>query len=134
MAVGYCVDTSLVVAILRGKANAQRHRLVSLDPLKVFIPSVVLAELLHGCEKSAAPAANRVKVHGFISPFATLPFDAQAATHYAEIKRDLEKSGRLIGNNDLLIAATARAHGFTLISRNDAEFSRVPGLQTEDWL
>ena len=64
--------------------------------------------------------------------FASLPFDDAAAQHYAEIRHHLEVQGRAIGPNDLKIAAIARAHGLTLVS-TDQEFSRVPGLDVEDW-
>jgi tRNA(fMet)-specific endonuclease VapC len=55
------------------------------------------------------------------------------AEHYARIRADLERHGVIIGANDLWIAATALAHGATLVSANTGEFSRVPGLALEDW-
>jgi tRNA(fMet)-specific endonuclease VapC len=65
-------------------------------------------------------------------PFASLPFDDAAARHYAEIRHHLEIQGRVLGPNDLQIAATARAYGLTLVTA-DQEFSRVPGLSLVDW-
>ena len=68
----------------------------------------------------------------FFAPFSSLPFDDAAARHYAEIRHQLEVQGRVLGPNDLKIAAIARTHGLTLVSA-DQEFSRVPGLRVEDW-
>ena len=57
----------------------------------------------------------------------------EVAEHYARIRADLEKRGVTIGGNDLWIAATALAHGATLVTNNTDEFTRVPGLLIEDW-
>ena len=62
-----------------------------------------------------------------------LDFDAEAADHAARIRLQLESIGTPIGLADLLIAATARRHGCTLVTHNTGEFSRVPGLLLEDW-
>ena len=68
-----------------------------------------------------------------IEPFACLPFDGRAADAYGSIRADLEREGRPIGPNDLLIAATALAHSLTLVTHNTSEFNRVPGLSLVDW-
>ena len=52
---------------------------------------------------------------------------------YGSLGADLEREGRPIGPNDLLIAATALTHSLTLVTHNTSEFSRVPGLKVEDW-
>lgn len=69
----------------------------------------------------------------FFEPFVSLPFDDGCAEHYGQIRSGLEREGRPIGPNDLMIAATARAHGLTLVTHDSAEFARVPGLPLEDW-
>ncbi|HSX19592.1 MAG TPA: PIN domain-containing protein, partial [Gammaproteobacteria bacterium] len=56
------------------------------------------------------------------------------AMHYAEARSKLEKNGLPIGNNDLWIAAHALAAGVTLVTNYTREFSRVPGLQVENWI
>lgn len=62
-----------------------------------------------------------------------LPFDDRAADVYGGVGADLERVGRPIGPNDLLIAATALAHDLTLVTHSISEFGRVPGLGVEDW-
>jgi tRNA(fMet)-specific endonuclease VapC len=83
--------------------------------------------------RSTAIATRRVRaLEMLFAPFASLPFDDAAAWHYAEIRHQLELQGRVIGPNDLKIAAIARRHALALVSA-DPEFSRVPGLRVEDW-
>jgi tRNA(fMet)-specific endonuclease VapC len=69
----------------------------------------------------------------FSEPFSSLPFDDDAAEVYGRIRTQLEKSGKPIGPNDLLIAAIAIAHDATLVTHNTGEFSRVEDLRYEDW-
>ena len=63
-----------------------------------------------------------------------LPFDQPADRHYGEIRQALERAGTPIGANDLLIAAHALAQGLTLVTANETEFIRVPGLAFENWM
>ena len=69
----------------------------------------------------------------FFQRFESLAFDDIAAEHYGRLRSVLQKQGTLIGPNDLLIASIALANNVTLVTRNTAEFGRVPGLQMEDW-
>jgi len=69
-----------------------------------------------------------------LAPFRSLPFDDTTAERYAGIRAELERVGQVIGPHDLLIAAICLEHDCTLVTHNTAEFSRVAGLQFEDWL
>ena len=93
---------------------------------------MVKAELWHGAEKYGNRARRQRALDMLFEPFASIPFDDAAARHYADIRHQLEIQGRVLGPNDLKIAATARVHGLTLVSA-DQEFSRVPGLHLADW-
>jgi tRNA(fMet)-specific endonuclease VapC len=104
-----------------------------LDPAEVAMSAIVKAELTYGARKSSHVAANLRLVDAFLEPFALLPFDGRAADVYGSIRADLEREGRPIGPNDLLIAATALAHSLTLVTHNVSEFNRVPGLSVVDW-
>lgn len=77
--------------------------------------------------------ANLQLLRAFFAPLQSLPFDDQCAEHYGQIRADLHKQGALIGPNDLMIAAIARAHDATLVTHNTREFGRVAGLRMEDW-
>jgi tRNA(fMet)-specific endonuclease VapC len=99
---------------------------------EVFLCAVVKAELWYGAEKYGNRERRRRALDMLFAPFASLPFDDAAARYYADIRHQLEDQGRVLGPNDLKIAAIARAHGLTLVSAA-REFSRVPGLSLADW-
>jgi tRNA(fMet)-specific endonuclease VapC len=125
-------DTNLWISLLKdpgGKLGAR----VRLQPVAdILLCAVVKAELWHGAEKYGNRERRRRALDRLFAPFASLPFDDAAARHYAEIRHQLEVQGRVLGPNDLKIAAIARTHGLTLVSA-DQEFKRVPGLSVEDW-
>jgi tRNA(fMet)-specific endonuclease VapC len=103
------------------------------DPADIRLCSVVVAELRYGCLRSAKPAANRAAIDVLLAPYKSLPFDDDAAEHFATTRRHLESLGLMIGLADLQIASIALATGCTLVTHNQSEFSRVPGLMLEDW-
>lgn len=95
--------------------------------------TVVKAELFHGARRSQRVAENLKLLQQFFQPFVSLPFDDPCAEQYGIIRTQLEREGRPIGPNDLMIAATALAHDLVLVTNNTGEFSRVAGLAIEDW-
>lgn len=129
----FLLDTNVCIRILNGSSAAIAGRLQSTRPADVRLCSVVKAELLYGARKSARIDENLRLLRRFFAPLVSLPFDDRCADEAGLIRLDLERSGRPIGPNDLLIAATARAHDLVLVTRNTREFDRVPGLRVEDW-
>lgn len=129
----YLLDTNACIRILNNSSKDLVERLRWHDSSEIRLCSVVKAELLHGAQKSSRVAENLELLKHFFTPFQSIPFDDASAEHYGQIRRDLERAGTPIGPNDFLIAATARAHGLVLITHNVREFSRVSGLQVEDW-
>lgn len=95
---------------------------------------MVEAELYYGAMKYGVPDRRRTALDGFLSPFISLPFDSTCVPHYAKIRDYLERQGKIIGGNDLMIAAIALAGGLTVLTHNSDEFQRVPGLSVEDWI
>ena len=127
------LDTNLCVRLLRDRPPRLRERFnAEADALSVS--TIVLTELLHGAEKSAAPIENRREVVRLADRLNVLTFDEAAASHSANIRAVLERRGLRIGGYDLLIAGHARSRGLTLITGNLREFQRVEGLLAEDWL
>jgi len=100
---------------------------------EVFTCSIVVAELLYGCIRSMRPAIHRAKVEALILPYDCLPFDEGAAEQFAKLRYNLELLGTPIGPYDLQIAAIALTRSCTLVTHNTSEFSRVSGLNLEDW-
>jgi tRNA(fMet)-specific endonuclease VapC len=100
---------------------------------EIKIPSVVLFELHYGAEKSQNQEKNHAAIDNFLSGIEIVPFNTQAAKIAGKIKADLEKKGQIIGNNDILIIATALANHGIIITNNVREFSRIASLTVEDW-
>ena len=129
----YLLDTNIVIYVIKQRP---------LPALKLFnehadhmaISSITLAELLHGAEKSNAPARSLATVEDFCCRLEVLPYGPKAAQHYGNIRSNLEKKGQTIGVNDLHIAAHARSEGLILVSNNQREFERVEALQLANWV
>ena len=129
----YVLDTNVCIRIINKRSIAARTKLLSVPPSAIIVCSIVRAELFYGAAKSQTPDATRQKQEMFLNPFATLPFDDRAASVYGQIRANLERIGATIGPLDLQIAAIALASALTLVTHNTREFSRVSGLQVEDW-
>jgi len=129
----YLLDTNACIRILNNSSAPLVARLRAEDPSEIRLCSVTKAELLYGARHSSRIAANLRLLERFFTPFVSLPFDDHCAEHYAAIRTELVIRSQLIGPNDLLIAATARAHDLVLLTHNTKEFSRVVGLRLEYW-
>ena len=129
----YVLDTCICAEFLRGRLPETFKSFKRSSPAVFKIPAVVLAELKFGVEISARVEENRLETALFVLPFEVFPFDARCSSEYAKIRAHLKRAGKTIGPNDLLIAATALAHDATLVTLNDREFKRVPGLRIEYW-
>ena len=129
----YLLDTDVCIGLLRGRLPKTAARMQSVARAEIALCSVVLYELHVGVEKCGQPAVEAAKVPAFVQAFVSLPFDDECARHCAAIRAGLEKAGTPIGPYDYQIAAIGRRHGLAVVTRNVAEFSRVPGLKVEDW-
>jgi len=132
--VRYLLDTNICIYIIKKRPPEVLERLVSLDPEEVGVSSITVAELEYGVAKSSRPRQNREALLNFLAPLQILAFDDQAAQHYGKIRAYLERKGQTIGAMDLLIAAHSRSLSLTLVTNNEKEFSRVPGLTVENWV
>ncbi len=126
------LDTNIIVYAKNARPDHVLHRFQEYDPNDLCISSIALAELEYGACNSSRPEQNRLALMVFLSDIDVLPFDADAAREYGKIRYELKKEGKLIGANDLLIAAHAKSLGCTLITNNTAEFERVEGLRLEN--
>lgn len=129
----YVLDSDVCINCMRGKDKDVFNRIIALTPANFKIPSIVLAELWFGVEHSGSRDANACVLEVFLHDFDIAPFDERCAHEYSKIRKSLTAAGKLIGPNDMLIAATALANDATLVSNNIREFSRVPNLRVESW-
>ena len=127
------LDTNNWIALIKGRAPSVMARLESLPASEIAVCSVVKAELWYGAHRYEDPEKRRAVITKWLSPYPSFSFDDEAAIHNGEIRYHLESAGRIIGPNDLKIAAICRAHCLTLVTANTGEFLRVPGLAVEDW-
>jgi tRNA(fMet)-specific endonuclease VapC len=94
---------------------------------------VVACELRYGAAKRGS-AELSARVEDLLQSLEVLPLDRQSERHYAEIRLHLERAGKPMGPNDLLIASHALALDLTLVTDNVEELARVPRLPLENWL
>ena len=132
----YLLDTNAVIALLRDEPAIFRKRLrraVSRGAA-IAVSSVVLYELWYGVARSARRRENAERLRVFLSGgIEVSAFDEEDAKTAGDLRATLEGAGTPIGPYDLLIAAQALRTGATLVTANVAEFTRVPGLQWQDW-
>jgi tRNA(fMet)-specific endonuclease VapC len=129
----YLLDTDICIEMIRGKSPALLAHLRRREVGSVAISSITLAELQYGVAKSRDPEQNLIALVHFVALLEVLPFDERVAAGYGKLRADLERSGQPIGPLDTLIAAHALAAKLTLVTNNQREFSRVPGLHVENW-
>lgn len=129
----YLLDTNVVVDLGSRRGTAIRPRLEAAGLAALAISTISLAELEFGEAKSEQPSRTLILFREFLHEIPVLPFTEDAAHIYGQIRASLERSGQVIGGNDLLIAATALAHNLVLVTRDVGEFRRVNGLKVEDW-
>lgn len=129
----YLLDVNACIHLTNGTSPSLLTRFRQESPTSLRMSAVVRAELTFGARNSSRAAENLRLIADFWEPFVSLPFDDQGAERYGTIRAELKWQGRMIGANDLLIAATALAYDLTLVTHNTGEFGRVAGLKLEDW-
>lgn len=130
----YLLDTNICIYVKNHRPPEVLARFSKLPPGKVVMSAITYGELCFGAEKSAKPKETRKILEHLIALIPVLPLDATASLHYGKIRQSLQASGKPIGNNDLWIAAHALAGKLILVTNNEAEFKRVPGLKLENWV
>jgi tRNA(fMet)-specific endonuclease VapC len=131
--VRYLLDTNVCARYLNGRSPSVRTRIRSTNREDIVVCSVVKGELFYGAMRSNNPEITLARQQQFLNLFVSLPFDDAAALIYGQIRAELTGLGTPIGPNDLQIAAIALANDLILVTHNTGEFSRVNGLQIEDW-
>ena len=106
----------------------------SLEAGDVGVSAATVCELQYGVDKSLRVRENQAVLDGFLTDLEVLPLPPGACAHYGKIRTGLERKGKPIGAMDLLIASHALDLSAILVTNNGKEFSRVPGLKTENWL
>lgn len=132
----YMLDTDICSYIVRRRNQAllatAQTRVRS--GAEVAISAVTYAELRIGAERSGDAARHRTAVASFCERLSgVIPWDQEAADEYARVHTRLARAGTPVGQNDAMIGAHALAAGYILVSNNQRHFSRIDGLQCENW-
>lgn len=131
------LDTNIISDLMRqpkGACNQRlQHLMQTLPDLKVCTSLVVDCEVSFGLRRKPSKLLAQAYAD-LLQVIEIMPLDLSVSSHYAHIRTHLELQGTPIGPNDTLIAAHALALDCTLVTGNEAEFRRVPGLRVENWL
>jgi tRNA(fMet)-specific endonuclease VapC len=129
----YLLDTNIVSDLVRQPTGRIRDCIAACGEERVCTSIIVAAELRFGAaKKGSVRLAHQLET--VLAALDTLPFDEPADRRYGQIRYALERAGTPIGASDLLIAAQALADGLILVTANEDEFRRVPGLVVVNWL
>lgn len=129
----YLLDTCVVSDFIKGEPGTTA-RLKKTAPADIAISSITVMELRYGLVINPQRAQKiEPTISSFLSSVTTLPFHTAEAEQAAQIRAALKSQGQPIGAYDALIAATALQHNLIMITANQREFERVPGLQIENW-
>lgn len=128
------LDTNTCIYIIKQKPPSVFQKFKTIIPGQVALSVITLSELEYGARKSAAIEKNLSALHQFCVPFEILPYDYNATVEYGIIRADLEGKGIPIGPLDTLIAAHAKSLNYILVTNNEKEFTRINGLQIENWV
>ncbi|HEX3740730.1 MAG TPA: type II toxin-antitoxin system VapC family toxin [Terriglobales bacterium] len=129
----YLLDTNIVSDIVRNPQGKIAKKIFTVGETKVCTSIIVAAELRYGAEKKQSPRLS-AQLEAVLGALEILPFERPADLSYGSIRAQLERTGKTIGANDLLIASHALTLGYTVVTDNEKEFSRVEHLPVENWL
>jgi tRNA(fMet)-specific endonuclease VapC len=127
------LDTNICIYLIKQELYEVRTRFEDLVFGDAGVSSITVAELQFGVHKSRYRERNRRALEQFLLPLIIVDFDNAAAEVYGAIRAALERQGTPIGPMDTLIAAHALSLDVTLVTNNEREFRRVPGLRVVNW-
>lgn len=129
----YLLDSDICIYIINNRPADVRVIFEGRAAGDSAISVVSLFELKAGAHKSVQSAQSLSLIERFTSPMTPLDFDAADADAASRLRAGLERKGQPIGPYDILIAAQALNRELTLVTNNEREFRRVPGLKIENW-
>ena len=128
-----CLDSDLLIAILRGKKEAYSKATELDEEAKEATTSVNAFEIFFGANKSARKSENMKEALELLESLNVIPLDLASSRKAAEISAKLATEDEPIDYRDALIAGIAIENDLTLVTRNKAHFSRIKNLKIETW-
>jgi len=130
----YMLDTNTCINLIKHRPASIHRKLCSMPVWQVAISSIVSAELWYGVAYSQKRKENEAALKDFLQYVDVLHWPKEAAMLYGEIRAELRTKGTPIGAMDLLIAVHGVFLNTTLVTHNQKEFERIPGLKIENWV
>jgi tRNA(fMet)-specific endonuclease VapC len=129
----HMLDTDTASYIIKRRSPAFGARLEAVPPSLVCVSAVTRAELQYGLKRLPAGHRLHIGVRRFLRIVRALPWDADAADSYADIRHQLVTTGQAIGEMDMMIAAHSLAAGAVLVTNNARHYERIHGLVLANW-
>ncbi|SRR5579871_400373 len=129
----YLLDTNIVSDLVRNPQGKVAEHIRKVGEGQVCTSIIVASELRYGAAMKNSPRLS-AQLEAILGALEVLPFEAPADVAYGLLRAGLERAGKPIGGNDMLIASQALALGHTIITDNEKEFARVGDLRRENWL
>ena len=133
MTARFLLDTNILSDLVRNPRGRIARRIAETGEALVCTSIIVAAELRYGAAKRASSRLS-TQLEAVLGALDVLALEPPAGVIYGELRVRLEKKGRPIGANDMLIAAHALALGQTIVTDNEREFARIDDLALENWL
>jgi tRNA(fMet)-specific endonuclease VapC len=130
----HMLDTDMASYVIKGRSPIIEEKLSSMLPSKVCVSVMTRAELLYGLKRLPQDHRLHIGVRQFLKMVRALPWEADAADYYANIRHQLVTSGQLLGEMDMMIAAHSLAVAAVLVTNNTRHFERIPGLILANWI
>ena len=129
----YLLDTNIVSDLVRNPQGRVAQHIRKIGEAQICTSIIVARRIaLWGRKKQSVRLTTQLEA--VLSALEVLPLEAPADTTYGALRARLEKAGRPIGANDLLIAAQALTLGYTIVTDNEKEFAQIKDLPRENWL
>jgi len=129
----YLLDTNILSDAMWNRDGPVVKEIARVGQDQVCTSIIVASEMRYGAAKRGSSRIAR-RVSELLSTIGVFALESPADRVYGDLRVTLERAGRIIGPNDLLIAAQTVALGLTLVTDNEREFSGLPGLRIENWL
>ena len=128
----FLIDTNIIIYRLKNMGNVNANFLKYKND-DMFVSVISYGELVFGAKKSSAVEKNLQTVEAVKSIFPLIDVDADVMDVFGEIKTHTQKTGKVIDDMDLLIAASAISNKMTLVTHNTKHFENIPNLKITDW-
>jgi tRNA(fMet)-specific endonuclease VapC len=129
----WLLDTNICVYLINGN-DQLKQKVRDVGVSNIAVSNAVLAELYYGVYNSSKIKSNLATIEAFSKHLTRFPDSIDSARLFGIIKADLKKQGKPIEDFDVLVASIAIANNCILVTHNTNHFSRIAGLQLEDWL